>query len=99
MQPGGRPEADLQGSYRQIRAGELADCAVNLGIHHDLPEHLALLQIPLDKPAARLSFMSVLAYDWRMTGPQRTLFKTRLVLIAVALVVAGLAMTLHRLIQ
>ena len=48
---------------------------------------------------ARLSFMSVPAYDWPVTAPQRTLLKERIVLIAVALVGAGLAMGLHRLIQ
>jgi hypothetical protein len=37
--------------------------------------------------------------DWTVTAPQRTLFKTRLALIAVALVVIGLATGLHRLIQ
>jgi hypothetical protein len=48
---------------------------------------------------ARLCYMSVLAYDWPVTAPQRTLLKTRLLLIVVALVVAGLAMGLHTLIQ
>lgn len=43
--------------------------------------------------------MSVPAYDWPVTAPQRTLLKERIVLIAVALVGAGLAMGLHRLIQ
>src|SRR5208282_2577471 len=38
-------------------------------------------------------------YDWSMNDIQRRLFKTRFVLIAVALVLAGLAMGLHRLIQ
>jgi hypothetical protein len=48
---------------------------------------------------APIFFMSALAYDWLVTTPQRTLFKTGLVLIAFAFAVAGLAMGLHRLIR
>ena len=56
-------------------------------------------QVRTREVRARLCFMSVLAYDWPVTAPQRTVLKTRLVLIVVALVVAGLAMGLHTLIQ
>jgi len=40
-----------------------------------------------------------LAYDCSVTDCQQKLFKTRLALIAMALVVAGLAMGLHNLIR
>ena len=43
--------------------------------------------------------MSALGYDWFMDAFQRKLFKTRLVLIALALIAVAVALGLHRLIR
>ncbi len=51
------------------------------------------------QPAGRRPALLTKEYDRGMNDIQMKLFKTRFVLIAVALVLAGLAMGLHRLIQ
>ena len=53
----------------------------------------------LDKSPFQRFLVSVLHYDSLMNALQRRLFKTRLALIAVALIGVALALGLHRLIR